>query len=520
MNPLHLIFRGTPLVVVLTALACGGHQMARGTALPSADRAATWSPRPDPRYWPTSGWHDSTPESQGLSSAIIADALLDLRDDHVPIHSLLVVRRGVIVLDANFYPFTPGSRHDIASITKSVTSILVGAAVNTGQLSFSNRLQEGLSAPAAPSDGRRDRITVENLLAMQSGFDCGFGRNERELVAMKESANWIAYASQMPMRSEPGTEFGYCSPNYHLLSALLQNASGVREDEFARQVLFGPLGISDIGWPRDPQGVTHGWGDLQLQPRDLAKLGFLYLHGGRWEGRQIVSPEWVARSTTPRVKYGERNLYGYGWWTNTDAPPGFFEATGRGGQRLSVWPEKDLVVVMLGGGYEPGNVGAHLMRALVGDTALAPSADGDERLRNAIALVASPPAPLAVSRSTLEGAISGHTYNIEANNLGLDRFAITFNRDRDAFARLELSDRTLLLPVGLDGRYRIADQAIDGIHPGTRGVWQTPSRFVLELDLIGKIDHYTLGMTFGGDTVSIELRERTGLMQQTLRGRR
>ena len=520
MVPLHSLVRRTTLVVVLGVLACRGHQMARGVAAPSVGRAATWSPRPEPRYWPTNGWRDSSPESQGLSSALLADALLDLRERHIPIHSLLVVRRGIVVLDASFYPFASGSRHDIASITKSVTSVLVGAAVNSGQLSFSKRLQEGLPSPSASSDGRRDRITVENLVAMQSGFDCGFGRNERELVAMKESANWVAYASQMPMRSEPGTEFGYCSPNYHLLSAMIQNASGVPEDEFARQVLFGPLGISDIGWPRDPNGVTHGWGDLQLQPRDLAKLGFLYLHGGRWEGRQIVSPEWVARSTTPRVKYGERNLYGYGWWTNTDAPVGFFEAIGRGGQRLSVWPEKDLVVVMLGGGYEPGNVGGQLIRALVSDTALAPSVDSGERLRNAIALVATPPAPMPISRSPLEGTISGHAYKIEANSLGLQRLAITFNQDRDAIARLELRDQTLVLPVGLDGRYRIADQPIDGIHPGTRGVWQTPSRFVLELDLIGKVDHYRLGMTFEGDSVSIELMERTGLMQQTLRGRR
>ena len=508
------------VLVVVLGVACGGHRMARGVALPSVDRSATWSPRPEPRYWPTIGWHDSTPESQGLSSAILADALLELRESHIPIHSLLVVRRGVVVLDATFYPFTSGSRHDIASITKSVTSVLVGAAVNTGQLSFSKRLREAIPTAAAPSDARRDGITVENLLAMQSGYDCGFGRSERELVEMKESANWIAYALQLPMRSEPGTQFGYCSPNYHLLSAIIQNASGMREDQFAQQALFGPLGISGIGWPSDPQGVTHGWGDLQLQPRDLAKVGFLYLHGGQWEGRQIVSPEWVARSTTPRVKYGERNLYGYGWWTNTDAPAGFFEAIGRGGQRLSVWPEKDLVVVMLGGGYEPGNVGAHLMRALVSDSALAPGADGNERLRSAIALVANPPAPLPVSRSTLESTISGHTYNIEANGLGLQRFAITFNEGRDAIAKLDLRDRTLLLPVGLDGRYRIADQAIDGIHPGTRGAWQTPSRFVLELDLIGKIDHYTLGMTFAGDSVSIDLRERTGLIQQTLRGRR
>jgi CubicO group peptidase (beta-lactamase class C family) len=425
-----------------------------------------------------------------------------------------------VVLDASFYPFTPGSRHDVASITKSITSILVGATVNSDKLAFTTRMVDAIPSVPRVSDTRRDHITVENLLGMQSGFDCGFGRSERELVAMKAAANWIAYALQMPMRTEPGTEFGYCSPNYHLLSAIIQNASGMREDEYARQALFGSLGIADVNWPRDPQEVTHGWGDLQLQPRDLAKLGFLYLHGGRWKGRQMVSSEWVARSTKPRIKYGERNLYGYGWWTNTGAPPGFFEAIGRGGQRLSVWPEKDLVVVMLGGGYEPDIIGDRLLRALVADTALAPSPVGVERLRRAIGTVATPPAPLPESRSTLEPAISGRTYHVDANSLGLQRLSITFDSDRAAVAQLELLDQKLLLPVGLDGRFRISDQAIDGIRPGVRGAWRTPSQFVLEVDLIGKIDHYTLDMTFGGDTVSVELSERTGLMRETLRGRR
>jgi CubicO group peptidase (beta-lactamase class C family) len=185
--------------------------MARDVPLPSADRAATWTPRPEPSYWPTNGWRESTPESQGLSSSILADALLDARECGIPVHSVLVVRRGVVVLDASFYPFTPGSRHDVASITKSITSILVGATVNSDKLAFTTRMVDAIPSVPRVSDTRRDHITVENLLGMQSGFDCGFGRSERELVAMKAAANWIAYALQMPMRTEPGTEFGYCS---------------------------------------------------------------------------------------------------------------------------------------------------------------------------------------------------------------------------------------------------------------------------------------------------------------------
>lgn len=506
--------------MLLTVVACSSHQMARGVALPATDSAATWAPPPDPPYWPTVAWREATPESQGLNSSVLADALLDARERNVPIHSLLVVRRSIVVVDAAFYPFTSDTRHDLASITKSVTSLLAGAAVNAGRLSFTTPLLDAVPKALPFSDARRGRIRIEDLLAMQSGFDCGFGRNERELVAMKQSADWVAFALRMLMRSEPGTEFGYCSPNYHLLSAAIQHGAGMPEDDFARNVLFGPLGITDVYWPRDPQGVTRGWGDLQLRPRDLAKLGLLYLHGGRWDRQQIVSPDWVVRSTTPRVKYGERNLYAFGWWTNTGAPRGFFEAIGRGGQRLSIWPEKNLIVVMLGGGYEPGDIGSRLMRALVSDTALPADPNGVDRLRAAIARVAAAPAPLPVSRSPLEGSISGRVYSIETNNLGLERLSITFHEGQDPVARLELRDRTIIAPVGMDGRFRIAPQAIDSIHPGARGTWRTASQFVLELDLIGKVDNYTLAMTYEGDSVVLELGERTGLMHQTLRGRR
>jgi hypothetical protein len=133
--------------------------------------------------------------------------------------------------------------------------------------------------------------------------------------------------------------------------------------------------------------------------------------------------------------------------------------------------------------------------------------------------VASLPAPLPESRSPLEPAISGREYSVDANSLGLQRFSITFEPGRDAVARLELLDQTLILPVGLDGRFRISDRGVDGIRPGSRGKWRTPSAFVLEVDLIGKIDHYTLDITFEGESVRIELSERTGLMRQTLRGR-
>lgn len=505
------------LLLLVAGLACGPQPMPRGAALPAADQAPGFAARPAPDYWPTRGWREATPESQGMSSALIADALLEARARNVPVHAVLVVRRGVVVLDANFYPFRRGDRHDLASVTKSVTSVVAGAGIAAGRLAHDTPLADVLPG-LDTSDPRRRRITIENLLAMRSGLDCGFARGERELSAMQLSPNFVDFALRIPMRSEPGTEFGYCSPNYHLVSAAIQRAVGISEERFARRALFEPLGIANVNWPRDPQGVTHGWGNLQLTPRDAAKIGFLYLHGGRWERRQLVSRDWVVRSTATRASSG-RNLYGLGWWSSTDAPPGFYEANGRGGQRISVWPEKDLVAVLLGGGYEPGVIGGPLLRALLADTALPPDPAGLDRLRAALDSIAAPPPPAPVSRSPLERAVSGRVFAVDSNSLGLRRIAIAFSDGAVATVRLDLRDRMLVIPLGLDNRLRIAGQDVDGIRPGGRAIWRTPLQFVVEVDLIGKIDHYTLAITFAGDEITTELSERTGLMRETIRGR-
>src|SRR6185503_9462478 len=148
--------------------------------------------------------------------------------------------------------------------------------------------------------GSAAQIRVEDLLAMRSGLDCGFRPGETELRAMRGSVDWIAYALGLPIVAEHGTRYGYCSPNSHLLSAVITAATGSSALDYARVHLFEPLGISDVYWPADSKGVTHGWGDLQLQPRDMAKLGLLMLERGRWVERQLLSSQWIERSTAAR----------------------------------------------------------------------------------------------------------------------------------------------------------------------------------------------------------------------------
>jgi CubicO group peptidase (beta-lactamase class C family) len=137
----------------------------------------------------------------------------------------------------------------------------------------------------------------------------------------------------------------------HLLSAIIQQATGMSARDYAQVTLFDPLGIQEVHWPADAQGVTHGWGDLALHPEDAAKLGELFLHEGEWDGQRIVSSEWVAEATTGHMPTNLHEDYGYGWYVAPDGEEvDYFRADGNGGQRILVAPEFGLVMVTTGAG--------------------------------------------------------------------------------------------------------------------------------------------------------------------------
>jgi CubicO group peptidase (beta-lactamase class C family) len=467
-------------------------------------------------------WHEAAPETQGVSSAALADAVTFARE-HLALHSLLIVRHGRIVLDAAFYPFTPGARHDFASVTKSVTSLLVGAAEQAGRLRRTDRLDSLLTPESPVSDRRHEAVTVADLLGMQSGLDCGFREGEPELAAMTRSTNWIRAALELSMAAAPGTRTAYCSVNYHLLSAIISRTTGESELAFARHRLFGPLGIDDVYWPADPQGLTHGWGDLQLTSRDAARIGLLMLHHGMWDGREVVSREWVAWTTAPHGMLDPDDVYGRGWWTHPHAPPGLFEAVGRGGQRITVWPAKDLVIVETAGGAEPGKLAPFLLRAVASDTALTPDSAALARLHAALAQAIAPPPAHQVSVPPFARHVWGRRYRLSPNAIAMHRFSVNFDSaSATARATLDLLGHRLTLPVGLDGRYRFSRDSVEGVHPAARGSWTSPGTFVLDLNLVGKINRYAMSFRFShnGARVAVHVTEATGTVTADARGTR
>jgi len=145
------------------------------------------------------------------------------------------------------------------------------------------------------------------------------------------------------MAEPPGSRFEYCNGNSFLLSAIIQETTGLSALEFAQESLFEPLGITDVHWSTGPDGITIGWGDIHMRPQDMAKIGVLYLNGGEWESERIVSSDWISTSTRQHIEAGTlSDGYGYHWWVSDQ---GYYMALGYQGQFIFVVPEMDLVAV-------------------------------------------------------------------------------------------------------------------------------------------------------------------------------
>jgi CubicO group peptidase (beta-lactamase class C family) len=297
-------------------------------------------------YWPTDGWRSSTPEEQGMDSQILGDMLAGLIDRGFRIDSISVIRNGYLVLDVAVHPYQNSKLHIVHSCTKSVVSALIGIAIGQGYLSGVEQplLEIFEDREVANLDSRKQSITLEDLLTMSSGLDCkdSYLYRWRGLEEMWVSGDWVQYVLDLPMADDPGTRFEYCNGGSFLLSAIVQETTGMTALEYAEENLFGPLGITDVDWPSNPDGISIGWGDLRMLPHDMAKIGYLYLNEGEWDGEQVIPSEWVRASTKEHIEATLQPAYGYQWWID---PPDVYMALGYAGQFIFVAPEHDLVAV-------------------------------------------------------------------------------------------------------------------------------------------------------------------------------
>jgi Cu-Zn family superoxide dismutase len=301
--------------------------------------------------WPTAGWDTAAPEAQGMDPALLGQVEQRVQAELPLLSALAVVRGGDIVFE-RYYGQTADEPIHLWSVTKSVTSMAVGLAIDEGLLRLDQTIG-GVIPERIPAgaDPRTANVTIENLLTMTSGWAWD---STTDFLHLDDAEDWAARTLGLPMACDPGTCYEYNSGNAHLLSVIVQQVTDQTEANYLQGRLFAPLGIAPPSWRQSPQGETAGAFGLELNARAVAKLGFLYLNQGVWDGQQIVPAAWVATSTTQHssgtspagVNLGQTS-YGYLWWvTEVAGYPAYF-GLGYGSQVLYVVPGLDLVAVAL-----------------------------------------------------------------------------------------------------------------------------------------------------------------------------
>jgi len=260
------------------------------------------------------------------------------------IYGLLLVRNGYLVVEQYYREGYRTKPHNMKSASKSVLSALIGIAIDEGLLSLDIPVSKILPNTVSMTDPRKADITVRHLLTMTSGLTPTSYQAYNSWVL---KGDWVKAALDRPLVADPGTHFQYSTGNTHVLSAILTAVTGMSTKDYALQKLFDPMKITLYGWDTDPRGIYQGGNNLQLLPRDMARIGQLYLDGGRFDDRQIVPKRWVEESTKGG-RFGENEVYGsYGYlWFSAPSGRDAFVAVGFGGQYIYIAPTDNCVVVV------------------------------------------------------------------------------------------------------------------------------------------------------------------------------
>lgn len=243
----------------------------------------------------------------------------------------------------------------INSVTKSVLSILMGIAIDKG---FIENVKVPIQQYFPNIEPEKREITIEHLLTMTAGYEWPeWGEWGGRPFPMINSKDWIRYVLEKEMVSKPGEKMIYDSGASQVLSAIIQMATKQKLVDFARKMLFEPLGILEYEWHEDSKGINIGGFGLSLKSEDMLKIGILMLQNGTWKNKQIISSEWIKNSTNAKYHtYDHVGSYGYHWWTPSSEEmnsidPNLFFAMGYGGQFIIVSPKHNMVAVFTSAKY-------------------------------------------------------------------------------------------------------------------------------------------------------------------------
>lgn len=317
-----------------------------------------------------SDWAAPQPAGFSVQRLAAMDAAIR-KGDFKKITSVLIARNGKLAYESYPDGSSADDLRDTRSATKTVTSMLVGIAIDHGWLAGVNAKVFSFYPEKRPfqnPDPRKEQITVEDFLTMSSLLECDdwndFSRGNEERMYLIE--DWVQFALDLPIKgyapwatkpkdSPYGRSFSYCTAGAFTLSGVLKKACGMPAEDLAAKYLFQPMGVQNVQWVFSPLGLAQTGGGLRFRSRDLLKLGQLYLNNGVWNGNRILPEKWIKTSTAPHVQIDDKTNYGYFWWLKSfksdDNSHFAYYMSGNGGNKVAVFPDLNMVVVITSSNY-------------------------------------------------------------------------------------------------------------------------------------------------------------------------
>jgi len=316
-------------------------------------------------YWPTTEWRIQGPAALGMDTEKLSELDPMIKTQYRDLNGIVVVHKGCIVFEKYYNGCDSNDTHHVASVTKSITSALIGIAIDAGYIKSVDEkvLNFFPEYNSGSNDVQKRAVTIRHLLTMTAPFPFTWkpgGGMQEPLDRLRRQSNWVMYTLDLMGQKGRLGAFQYCTAGAHLLSAIITSATGKSAREFANERLFEPIGMKVIpdckmksfgledvfgknlkGWIQDPNGnSTGGWG-LALSPRDMARFGYLYLNDGIWNDKQLVSKTWIDESIAMNA-----SKYGYMWWLYEEDGIFAYLAMGDGGNAICCVPEKDLIIAI------------------------------------------------------------------------------------------------------------------------------------------------------------------------------
>lgn len=440
---------------------------------------------------------------------------------HVCLDAILVYQGGDVVFEHFWWPHARDTLHTTHSATKSFTGAAVGLAIDEGALRLDDRVLGFFPEyGSTPASEYLELMTVSDLLTMRTGHDVSPSGSEWRLL----DSSWTHEFLSTEVVRRPGDEFIYSSASSHMLSAIVQKSVGEPVSEYLRPRFFEPLGITSYRWDVDPEGISSGGNGLSLRPEDFLKWGILNLHGGRWEGRQVLPEWWVRESTRAQVspiaapafdgrqyRPGNasdptREAYGYQIWRG---PGNSYFAYGLFGQLCIVVPDRDLVVA-INAAAQSGFLAIVFDSLLTADPAPATTDATFDSLATRLQ-----PASEAPTLETTPQLFQPRTYAFEANAEGLASFTVE-QRSQDIVLTIEDERGRHELVSGL-GQWRRGSTGLTTtqLHHSyqdrsaeveSSALWKDESTLVIECYFVETPFHDTIALSFGGDRNVVEWR--------------